>query len=489
MNKHLFALIAAVLVGLIANAEAAEKLAILPDIVLATNVAAANSDTGDPGRPAVGFDGTNYLIVFYRSSGDSPGLFGATISPKGSLLREFSITDLMNNNQSPHPALAFDGTNYLLVFDYQGGGKILGLRISPAGQVLDTNGAISISSGTPYQITNYRPSVAFDGHRYLVVWQKYIDPNFSIYGAFVTPDGQASSEFLIFSGSLWQTGPQVAFDGVNYFVVWENEHGVWPDEDLDIYGARVNQTGTVLDAPGVPICSAPYDQQSPALAFNGKDYMVVWLDERTNDSDPNIQKIYGTRVDTNCEVLDGPASAGGIPINTSAAEYKNNPRVCFDGCNFFVTWWVGSYGTGSFAARISTDGILIDGPSDGTGIPLRISDCYSCMVANPNPISNGRSVLVPWLDNAELGGTFKQVLANLIVPQPSISFGDAGNLGEPRITFQSRSNVSYTIESCADLTNWRELETTNSQTNGNLEIPLTTITLNSNLFFRLRIDY
>lgn len=55
--------------------------------------------------------------------------------------------------------------------------------------------------------------------------------------------------------------PAVAFDGTNYLVVWMD----YRSESPDIYGARVSAGGTVLDTSGIAISTAANDQLWPAL--------------------------------------------------------------------------------------------------------------------------------------------------------------------------------------------------------------------------------
>src|SRR5688500_641235 len=69
--------------------------------------------------------------------------------------------------------------------------------------------------------------------------------------------------------------PGVAFEGTNYFVVWQ--HFDSSTGEIDIYGARVDPDGTVLDPdPGIPISTSDGGQSRPTVAFDGTKYLVVW---------------------------------------------------------------------------------------------------------------------------------------------------------------------------------------------------------------------
>jgi len=69
-----------------------------------------------------------------------------------------------------------------------------------------------------------------------------------------------------------QLASAVAFDGTNYLVVWQGSR----DAPYRIYGSRVSRDGTVLDGSGITISSELGTQTSPAVAFDGNDYLVVW---------------------------------------------------------------------------------------------------------------------------------------------------------------------------------------------------------------------
>jgi hypothetical protein len=74
-----------------------------------------------------------------------------------------------------------------------------------------------------------------------------------------------------------QETPAVAFNGNSYLVVWEDwRHSTVSGPDWlnsDLFGAWVSPSGAVSNADGFPICTEPGRQSAPALAANGSDFL------------------------------------------------------------------------------------------------------------------------------------------------------------------------------------------------------------------------
>ena len=221
-------------VSVSATAQATPPLSIGPEFTIATDLARANSDTKRPGRPGIGFDGTNYLVVSCRDLEEPGMMFGVLVSPQAEVLNTFDIGPAPCGNMN-HADVAFDGTNYLVVFLRKQ--EVIGTRVAPSGLVLDPPLGFIVAP------TSSAPRIAFDGENFLVVMHRFIGGRqHEIFGARVSPDGQVLDQepITIFEGPGEQVFPTVAFDGSNYLVAWrDTPFGSGPSEFTDVSGARV----------------------------------------------------------------------------------------------------------------------------------------------------------------------------------------------------------------------------------------------------------
>jgi hypothetical protein len=233
-----------------------------------------------------------------------------------------------------YPSVAFDGTNYLVVWeDYRNGifnSDIFGARISRAGIVLDPNG-IPIATGT---YPEYCPAVAFDGTNYLVVWYDYRVPgDANIYGKRVNQAGVVldSVAIAISTAQNAQYFPRIAFDSTNYLVVWVQERSYY---ERDIYGARVNQAGIVLDTTSIAISTARNWRQNPSVVFDGSNYLVVWQGRRWGNDD----NIMGVRINPSGAVIDS------FPVSTQVGNQESPKLAPGAGNQVLITYsgWIDS---------------------------------------------------------------------------------------------------------------------------------------------------
>jgi hypothetical protein len=298
---------------------------------------------------AAAFDGSNWLIAWHDSRNDHKDIFGIRVASGGTVVDASSFLVGTASVDQAEPAMAFDGYNYFIVWHEWREGSlydIRGMRVSPDGTVLDPAGiAISAHSSDAMY-----PAVCFDGNNYLVAWQDYRSGQTDIYASRVTTGGTVlnPSGIPVSTASDRQELPAIAFNGTRYFVAWQDRRS----GGFDLYGARMAPSGVVLDPSGILISDALRDQARPAAASDGQDFFVVWEDARNVYDD-----IFGARIDNDGTVLD----TLGIAV-ASASLAQENADVVFDGDRYAVVWQDKRAG-GNYnihLARVTPDGAVLD---------------------------------------------------------------------------------------------------------------------------------
>jgi hypothetical protein len=260
------------------------------------------SDAGTQSAPDLVWGAGDFFAVWEDSRNGDLDVYGARMDSAGTVLDSpaFPIWEDASTDQR-YPAVDFDGTRYLVVWqnmlDPTGSYYgIEGLRVTQAGEPIDPQ-PFAISSGDK----GGRPDVAFGGGKYLVVWQD--DFFYDIYGALVDTLGSDKSQFGIRTSSGVQERPAVASNGSQFLVAWVDYGSHWPNSD--IIASRVTPSGTVMDPSGILIASSSDAETTPSVTFDGLDYVVSWSRSGSESS-----QLYVSRVNSQGIVLD----PGGIPI-------------------------------------------------------------------------------------------------------------------------------------------------------------------------------
>ena len=309
-------------------------------------------------QPAVAYGGGVYLVVWQDLRGAKSDIVGTMVSSAGVVQLPLGVAVTTAKGEQLYPAAAFDGTNFMVVWqDGRSGWDIYAARVSPAGSLVGQEAALSTASGN-----QQRPAVVFGKTYYLVAWQDSRNTGWDIYGTRVDKNGatQDSAGIAIAQASGDQTNPALGFDGTNFMAVWQDKGSV---TDWNIYCARITAGGSLLDSSGKAVSLASNNQLLPALAFDGTNYLIVWEDDR-NGTTGTKWDIFGTRVSSSASVLD-PA---GIPISkyTTDQDDQREPAVAFDGTNFLVAWQDNRLSTTNpaqwdiFGARVSTAGAVVN---------------------------------------------------------------------------------------------------------------------------------
>ncbi len=334
----------------------------------------------DMASPQVVFDGTHSTVVWNdaRTGPANVNVYGARVDSSANVLDPGGIMISAAATSQERPAAAFDGTEYLVVWSEtrEAGKDIRGVRLTPGGTVLDSP-SVRVSRAGDYCAY---PAMAYSTGIFLAAWEEGLGGNRDVRAARVSSGGQVldSAGILISGPTGAQCAPAVAGDSAGFLVAWQD----WRNSSYDIYCARVSQTGTVLDTAGVAVCTSSGDQVTPAVAYNGTDYLVLWQHQEAG-----VRDIYGARVNRQGVVLDPDGF-----IVSAAAGAQEQPAAASDGDDFLVVWsdWRNAE-RDIFGSRVTGTGTV----PDTAGIQVCAAPGSQ---SSPAVAHDGTNFLIVWED-------------------------------------------------------------------------------------------
>lgn len=307
-----------------ANVSGTNSIIIIRQPSLSLFPIATGDDLTHP-QGEIAFDGTNYLVVF-SAGAPMNGAVGQFVSPSGALVG--SLLDLNPNGSDDPPYLDFDGANYLVAWaDYSNqsnGVPVNGVLVSPAGSV---GSLIQLSQSTT--VANFS-TIVYGGGVYFLMWEDSSTSPDSIYGAIVDTSGNnLSGDFPISpSGREDEAASKsAAFDGTHFLAVWASATG-----NTSINGQLIDTSGNLVGSPVLIYTnSAPASVAVPCVVFDGTKYLVLF-NTGLNTTTASSFHILGRFVTTAGEVL----------TNQITLTSDTGPQIIagadFDGLNYLVSW-------------------------------------------------------------------------------------------------------------------------------------------------------
>jgi hypothetical protein len=351
------------------------------------------SDLGDPGKPAIASDGTDFLWVSCRE--DAPNshqysLVGRVVRQDRSMGKEFEIhpnVDTFNSGcRHTQYQLVHTGESYLLVYMalHEGVRNIVARRLDAGGTLLDPEPVVvsGISRGSVFS-----PALTFDGSRSLVVWNETDNDGGNIRAAFIAPDGTVNAPFTVAANlaQLHQVTqefiytPEVASSASGFMVVWNRYYfgDTLSAIARPLYGQALDLAGNKLSSEPLLIRGdAGTNPRYAEVESDGENYLVAWIEGRlpTNTVYGGDAGIYAQQISASGELLSGaPASpvvivdetfTGSSDPNWSAT--KQFFDLAFDGASYTAIW--SALDNGLYAAEVSTDLADISVPFAVSGV-------------------------------------------------------------------------------------------------------------------------
>ena len=249
---------------------------------------------------------------------------GVRVTPDLDTLNTFLICNIADDSlMQTDPTVTFTGENYLVVWSDEKYGPSntfhpFAARVTPAGVVLDSG--VKVSTSGRYE---YRPNVADDGQRSLVVWSGSSNGS---YGRFVNRDCLPEGDmFQIAPGTA--SGPNVCFGDSSYLCVWHT--GAYPT--LELHGRLVSRQGELGDP--FPIVSGSGCNRWAALAYDGRNFLAVCMSGLNNEP----ETIFGQFI-----ANDGSLLGDRFPVSGMSAVIRWWPALAFSDSNCLVAWEQGT---------------------------------------------------------------------------------------------------------------------------------------------------
>ena len=382
--------------------------------------------------PSVTSDGANFLVVALGCSSPSdnvPRWLGVLVGPDGTVLSTATVAT-PGTATGPasylHAVSAFDGTHYLVVYEdapaLSGTVTLESVVLGTDGSVLAGPTAVATAVGSnnnPAATDN--EALGFDGSRFLLIYTDGAAPAGTLpqeSGIFIAPGtGQASGS--VFAISQVQGGshgsPAIAFGGTSYLVVWVDS-GTSPQ---GLHAMRVSPAGGLLDAAPfavVDLSSATLQESccdlEPTVSFDGTNYLVAYRDPRgvTGVAGTGLASISAARISTAGVLLDGTATTAGIVVAASKSQPRGRVRSIFTAGMYWLVWETNSPQQLN-ATRVSPAGTAAAAWTDGfTMAPA------AQLTATPAIAASSAGSLLVWLQTQSTPPPQTQLLGLRVYP-------------------------------------------------------------------------
>jgi hypothetical protein len=258
-----------------------------------------------------------YLVVWVQDYAAPPNIRAMRVRASDGALLDAEPIRLDHPGHNTNPAVAFDGTHFLVVWEnlLRSPSRIYGVRVRASdGAVVGSAEMLSIVQmppAPPYMnpVASYRPAVAFDGTNYLVVWSGEYYSNYSlqtgVLGIRVNPsNGWTADQYaFLLSPAYGSAKPSVAYGDGRYLVTFSGS---------GVAGVRVDATTrAVLDSTPIPIAGGG---QNAVVASSGSQFLVSWLGSGGVLRGTRVRASDGAMLDS--ASLSMSASPGGLPAVT-----------------------------------------------------------------------------------------------------------------------------------------------------------------------------
>jgi hypothetical protein len=262
-------------------------------------------------------------------------------------------------------------------------------NIETPGQTILTTFLPGDETPGPAAFNQEQPAISRGGNQYLTVWTDYrsggspliiVESGADIFAARLDASGELidSTPILISMEAADQISPKIAWNGQNWLVAWLSQTPTQFFWSMEVQAVRVSPAGQVLDPTPISIYKYPSSSSAEfAIDSDGNNWVIV---TRGTDADEN--DLLGVRVAPDGTVLD----PDGVVLVPGTFSLTFNLDLAFAVDEYLLTYLLFGDVNG---LRLETDLQLKD-PA-----PFQITDA-SVSVESPRTASNGVDFFVAW---------------------------------------------------------------------------------------------
>jgi hypothetical protein len=327
--------------------------------------------------------GDAYLVVWSDYRGQAVGggtnqsggdIFGIRVDAAGQALDAAPFMVAGGMGLQDRPKVAWNGEAWLVLYHSQEpvdgyfGTRVQAVRVSAAGQVLDTT-PLTLPAGT-FTPDTIGLQLSGQAGQWLVTRCLYHEDGYGTY---------LSGQRIGANGQFLDAAPVMLMD----WVYGQTVTVVGPGEYL-VAGPEWNDSATTkarrIATTGQPV-GASFTVPSLDIAGNGSEYYVTWLADFVN--------LVGSRLSAGGTLLT-PAGTVLVP---GYSQYLDQ-ALAHDGSNWWLIWGAADQWR---SLRVSAAGALLD-PAAGSALPITVGGTINQAYAPQLVARPGGGVLMAWYD-------------------------------------------------------------------------------------------
>ncbi len=327
-----------------------------------------------------GWSGTQFALVWQdKRDGAAGEIYFAALDKMGVRLGANDVRVTTTTGTDAHPALAWNGTRYGLVYaDNTVGNYELYFRL------LEANGT---PVGNPIRLTTTAnasdwPDLVWTGTHFGLAWEDERSGagKEDVYFQKLDASGnKVGPEVQVTTDGARQMAPILKWNGTGFGVVWTDTRFT----QREIYFRRLDANGAPVGAE-VRVTNDGADSAWPDLAWNGTDWATVWHDLRDGNSEIYLAKISAAGVKTGNDLRI-----------TNSAGVSSYPSIDWNGFQYGVSW---QDDRGSTKSAIWFAGLNAQGMKNGNDLKVSSGSGDSSFTT---ALWNGTTYAFAWRDDRD----------------------------------------------------------------------------------------